>query len=80
MGRTLRERTCRPVRDRHEASHPGRLFAAMVGQWTEEFGRTGFDRGCPVAAATVDCAESVASTRAAAAAAFDTWRRPSPAN
>ncbi|SPT51016.1 TetR/AcrR family transcriptional regulator [Actinomadura madurae] len=55
---------------------PGRLFAAMVRQWMEEFGRTGFDRGCPVAAATVDCAESVASTRAAAAAAFDTWRRP----
>ncbi|NDU75433.1 TetR family transcriptional regulator [Actinomadura sp. DSM 109109] len=55
---------------------PGRLFAAMVGQWTGEFEAAGFDRGCPVAAATVDCADSVASTRAAAAAAFAAWRRP----
>ncbi|GGQ12629.1 AcrR family transcriptional regulator [Actinomadura coerulea] len=55
---------------------PGGLFAAMVRQWTDEFTATGFDRGCPVAAATVDCADSAASTRTAAAAAFAAWRRP----
>ncbi|MFD4527749.1 TetR/AcrR family transcriptional regulator [Streptomyces sp. NPDC058470] len=55
---------------------PSGLFAAMVGQWTEEFRTAGFASGCPVAAATVDCAESVESTRGAAAAAFARWNRP----
>jgi AcrR family transcriptional regulator len=55
---------------------PGGLFAAMVRQWTDEYGTAGFERGCPVAAATVDCADSVTSTRDAAAAAFAAWRRP----
>ncbi|NVI88521.1 TetR/AcrR family transcriptional regulator [Actinomadura sp. BRA 177] len=54
---------------------PGGLFAAMVRQWTDEFRSAGFAGGCPVAAATVDCADSVASTRAAADA-FACWRRP----
>lgn len=55
---------------------PGGLFAAMVRQWTEEFRSAGFAGGCPVAAATVDRADSAASTRAATAAAFACWRRP----
>ncbi|WP_131738564.1 TetR/AcrR family transcriptional regulator [Actinomadura roseirufa] len=55
---------------------PGRLFAAMVGQWTEEYRSAGFAGGCPVAAATVDCADSTETTRAASAAAFTRWRRP----
>ncbi|WP_346047325.1 TetR/AcrR family transcriptional regulator [Actinomadura chokoriensis] len=55
---------------------PSGLFAAMVRQWTDEFRTEGFAGGCPVAAATVDCADSVASTRAAAADAFAAWRRP----
>jgi AcrR family transcriptional regulator len=55
---------------------PSRLFAAMVRQWIDEYRSEGFAKGCPVAAATVDCAESVESTRAAAAAAFAAWRRP----
>ncbi|MEV7346455.1 TetR/AcrR family transcriptional regulator [Streptomyces sp. NPDC093544] len=55
---------------------PSGLFAAMVRQWTEEFRTAGFASGCPVAAATVDCAESVESTRVAAAAAFARWNRP----
>ncbi|RKS71900.1 TetR family transcriptional regulator [Actinomadura pelletieri DSM 43383] len=55
---------------------PGRLFAAMVRQWTDEFQAKGFVTGCPVAAATVDCADTVESTRAASAAAFAAWRRP----
>ncbi len=55
---------------------PGGLFAAMVRQWTDEFRAQGSMGGCPVAAATVDCADSVASARAATAAAFADWRRP----
>jgi AcrR family transcriptional regulator len=55
---------------------PSTLFAAMVGQWTEEFESAGFGSGCPVAAATVDCADSTESTRDAAAAAFAGWTGP----
>ncbi|BBA98445.1 putative TetR family transcriptional regulator [Actinacidiphila reveromycinica] len=55
---------------------PSALFTAMVGQWTREFDADGFRAGCPVAAATVDCADSAASTREAAAAAFATWNAP----
>lgn len=52
---------------------PSGLFAEMVRQWTDEYKSAGFAAGCPVAAATVDCAESVESTREAASAAFATW-------
>ncbi|MFE5140427.1 TetR/AcrR family transcriptional regulator [Streptomyces fagopyri] len=52
---------------------PSGLFAEMVRQWTEEYRADGFAGGCPVAAATVDCAESTVSTREAVAAAFTTW-------
>ncbi|MEW2167246.1 TetR/AcrR family transcriptional regulator [Streptomyces sp. NPDC007084] len=55
---------------------PAGLFAAMVRQWTDELQETGFVSGCPVAAATVEGAESADSTRAAAAAAFGRWTRP----
>ncbi|MES5820520.1 helix-turn-helix domain-containing protein [Streptomyces sp. RG80] len=55
---------------------PGGLFAEMVRQWTDEYEAEGFAGGCPVAAATVDCAESTASTREAASAAFATWTGP----
>ena len=55
---------------------PSGLFAAMAAQWTDEYTEDGFDAGCPVAAATVDCASSGDSTRTAAAAAFATWRAP----
>lgn len=55
---------------------PSRLFAAMVTQWTDEYAADGFAAGCPVAAATVDCASADASTREAVAAAFATWRNP----
>ncbi|MFE0513938.1 TetR/AcrR family transcriptional regulator [Streptomyces sp. NPDC058964] len=52
---------------------PSGLFARMVCQWTDEYEAEGFAGGCPVAAATVDCVESTASTREAAAAAFAAW-------
>ncbi|MFF7813547.1 TetR/AcrR family transcriptional regulator [Streptomyces roseolus] len=55
---------------------PSGLFAEMVRQWTDEYREHGFAAGCPVAAATVDCAESVESTQQAAAAAFATWTGP----
>ncbi|MGW8955978.1 TetR/AcrR family transcriptional regulator [Streptomyces sp. NPDC055709] len=55
---------------------PGGLFAEMVRQWTDEYEAAGFAGGCPVAAATVDCAESTVTTREAAAAAFATWTEP----
>ncbi|MET9217938.1 TetR/AcrR family transcriptional regulator [Streptomyces sp. NPDC008079] len=55
---------------------PGGLFAAMVGQWTDEYAADGFDAGCPVAAASVDCARTTESTRKATAAAFAAWTAP----
>ncbi|MEU9056026.1 TetR/AcrR family transcriptional regulator [Streptomyces sp. NPDC048384] len=55
---------------------PSGLFAEMVGQWTDEYEAAGFAGGCPVAAATVDWAESSESTREAVAAAFGTWTGP----
>ncbi|WP_225635417.1 TetR/AcrR family transcriptional regulator [Streptomyces solaniscabiei] len=59
-----------------ERPAPSGLFDAMVRQWTDEYGTAGFAAGCPVAAATVDCAESSEVTRKAAADAFGTWTRP----
>ncbi|MFF4501206.1 TetR/AcrR family transcriptional regulator [Streptomyces sp. NPDC001401] len=58
------------------APTPSGLFAEMVRQWTDEYEASGFAGGCPVAAATVDCAESTVSTREAAAAAFAIWTGP----
>ncbi|MER6739102.1 TetR/AcrR family transcriptional regulator [Streptomyces puniciscabiei] len=55
---------------------PSGLFAAMVAQWTDEYAARGFAGGCPVAAATIDCASAGGSTREAVAAAFTTWRTP----
>ncbi|MFE6520794.1 TetR/AcrR family transcriptional regulator [Streptomyces sp. NPDC057794] len=52
---------------------PSGLFTAMVRQWTDEYETAGFSGGCPVAAATVDCAEAAPSTRQAASAAFTAW-------
>ncbi|MCG8965482.1 TetR/AcrR family transcriptional regulator [Streptomyces sp. CL12-4] len=59
-----------------ERPAPSGLFDAMVRQWTDEYGTAGFAAGCPVAAATVDCAENSEATRKAAADAFATWTRP----
>lgn len=42
---------------------PSGLFAEMVRQWTDEYEAAGYAGGCPVAAATVDWAESTESTR-----------------
>ncbi|WP_416966952.1 TetR/AcrR family transcriptional regulator [Streptomyces sp. 4F14] len=55
------------------APTPSGLFAEMVRQWTDEYTTSGYAGGCPVAAATIDCAETVPSTREAAAGAFTQW-------
>lgn len=75
-GRYAGKRVARFLGAMEEEPTPGALFAAMVGQWKDEFETEGFGAGCPVAAATVDCAESVESTRQATAAAFATWTGP----
>jgi AcrR family transcriptional regulator len=55
---------------------PSKLFAAMIRQWIDEYEANGFAAGCPIAAATVDCADTVETARRAAAAAFRDWRGP----
>jgi AcrR family transcriptional regulator len=55
---------------------PGKLFAAMVGQWIDEYRRDGFAAGCPLAAATIDCADTDPLVRARISAALDRWRDP----
>jgi AcrR family transcriptional regulator len=55
---------------------PSALFAAMARQWTHELSAASALAGCPVAAATADSAQNSESTRAAAAEAFASWRRP----
>ncbi|MER6030884.1 TetR/AcrR family transcriptional regulator [Streptomyces sp. NPDC001851] len=59
-----------------EEPTPSGLFAAMAAQWTDEYAADGFAAGCPVAAATVECASAGGSTREAVAAAFALWRNP----
>ncbi|GAB2624515.1 TetR/AcrR family transcriptional regulator [Streptomyces capparidis] len=59
-----------------EPPTPSGLFAAMADQWRTEFTRSGFDRGCPVAAATTDTAAVSDGLREAASSAFLTWQRP----
>jgi AcrR family transcriptional regulator len=55
---------------------PSKLFAAMAQQWIDEFSVNGYGVGCPIAAASIDCADTVESTRAVTAMAFEEWIRP----
>lgn len=55
---------------------PSRLFTAMVDDWAADLRRRDFERGCPVAGAVVDCADTNPAVREAASAALETWRRP----
>jgi AcrR family transcriptional regulator len=52
---------------------PSALFAAMVGQWRDEFRTDGFDAGCPIAASIADCAAGNPTVRRAASDAFAGW-------
>ena len=75
-GRYAAKRVDRFLAELPEPS-PSGLFAAMARQWTDEFRAVGFEAGgCPVVAATVDCADTADSTREAAAAAFAAWCAP----
>jgi AcrR family transcriptional regulator len=60
-----------------EARHPtpSGLFAMMVDQWRNDLTRTGFERGCPLVAATADVAASNDTLREAASRGFDTWQK-----
>lgn len=55
---------------------PGGLFAKMARQWEDEFARRGFERGCPLVAATADVAADSETLRAAVHASFELWRTP----
>ncbi|WP_027943641.1 TetR/AcrR family transcriptional regulator [Amycolatopsis taiwanensis] len=55
---------------------PAGLFTAMVDQWRTEFAAKGFDRGCPLVAATADTAAASESLRQVASAAFADWQQP----
>lgn len=55
---------------------PGNLFAAMAGQWREEFTTAGFASGCPIVAAAADTAGTSEALREAAHEAFEGWQRP----
>jgi AcrR family transcriptional regulator len=60
-----------------EARHPtpSGLFAMMVDQWREDLTRYGFERGCPLVAATSDVAATNDMLRDAASRGFDTWQK-----
>ena len=55
---------------------PARLFAAIVEDWAADLESRDYERGCPVAAAVVDCADTNATVREAATSALQTWQRP----
>jgi hypothetical protein len=55
---------------------PGGLFAAMVDQWRDELTRRGYERGCPLVAATADVAAANEALRASVSRGFTTWQRP----
>jgi AcrR family transcriptional regulator len=54
---------------------PSGLFEAMADQWRQEFGRTGFGRGCPIVASIADLAADD-RIREAARQAFEHWQDP----
>ncbi len=55
---------------------PGKLFAAMAGQWRDQFTDDGFDAGCPLVATVADTAATSDTLREAVGKAFDGWQRP----
>jgi len=55
---------------------PARLFAAIVDDWATDLALRHFERGCPVAAAVIDCADTNEAVRQAADSALQTWQRP----
>jgi AcrR family transcriptional regulator len=62
--------------ERMDDPTPGKLYAALVGEWRDLYLRDGFAEGCPLAAGAVDTAASSASLRAAVSEGLDRWQRP----
>ncbi|GAB3579696.1 TetR/AcrR family transcriptional regulator [Amycolatopsis endophytica] len=58
------------------ASTPAELFAAMVGQWRDQFRDAGFTAGCPLVATTADVVSVNEKIRAAVREGFETWLGP----
>lgn len=52
------------------------LVRVIVRWWIEDLDAHDFARGCPVAAAVVDCAHTNETIRASAARALETWQEP----
>jgi len=59
--------------DSMRAPTPGGLFAAMARQWRAEFLRRGYERGCPLVAATADAAGRDPRLCATINTGFDRW-------
>jgi AcrR family transcriptional regulator len=55
---------------------PSRLFRAVVDDWVADLAARDFERGCPVAGAVVDCADTNDGVRRSAQAALETWAAP----
>jgi len=55
---------------------PSGLFADMVQAWVRDLEKRSYARGCPVAAAVVDSADTSETIRCAAAQALEQWRAP----
>jgi len=55
---------------------PAGLWADMVQAWVRDLEKRAFARGCPVAAAVVDSADTSEPIRCAAAQALEQWRAP----
>lgn len=56
-----------------EKPTPAGLFAHLVAQWRREFGRRGFDRGCPIMAAGAQTAADHSVIADANRVAFTHW-------
>ncbi|SHL32650.1 transcriptional regulator, TetR family [Pseudonocardia thermophila] len=54
---------------------PSGLFRHMAGQWKDEFTQRGFERGCPIMAATADLAGTGSKVRAQLAEGLRRWER-----
>ncbi len=55
---------------------PRGLVRVIVRWWINDLEANGYARGCPVAAAVVDCAHTNQPVRVAAERALETWQEP----
>ena len=62
-------------RETTSAPTPSGLLGYLLAQWQVEFADAGFERGCPLVAATADVVAGNESMRATVAGGFDRWRQ-----